>query len=82
MREENSPDSDRIAPRGGKFRAGIDQVRNALRLREIELAVEESALREFPGSAARAPSSRQRRRQPLQHAGPPWPCSSSTSSPV
>ena len=61
MRCENSPCSERIAQRAACAVAGIDQVGHALGLRQVELAVEEGALREFAGlGAARAPSSRQR----------------------
>ena len=62
-------------------RRRVDEVSDALGLHEIELAVEERALREFAGP--RGP--RARRSAPARGAapaGPPCPCNSSTVSPV
>ena len=46
---ENTPDSDFARCARSRRRRRFDQVGDAFRLREIELAVEERALRELPG---------------------------------
>ena len=82
MRCENSPWSERSAQRAACGGAGLDQVGDGLRLGEIELVVEIGALREFAGlgdARAQLQAALHRRRRTT---GPPWPCSSRTSSPV
>jgi hypothetical protein len=76
--------------------AGVDQVGNGLGLRQVDLVVEKGALGELAGprqpqtgqpwlARARvgsAPAARQRASSSCSTTGPPWACSSSTSSPV
>ena len=80
---ENSPCSERIAAARSLRARRIDQIDDALGLSQVELVVEERALREF----ARLGETRAQLEAPRQQAacsttGPPWPCSSRTSSPV
>ena len=65
----------------GAVCGGLDQVGHALGLGQVELVVEKRAAGEFAGLGRRAPSSRQPDSICIT-TGPPWPCSSSTSSPV
>jgi hypothetical protein len=76
--------------------AGVDQVGNRLGLRQVDLVVEKGPLGEFArlghaqagqgglacGRVRLAPASRQRASSSCSTTGPPWACSSSTSSPV
>jgi hypothetical protein len=79
---ENSPCSERTALRAAAAVDASIRSMTALGLRQIELAVEVGAAVNSPGSARRAPSSRQRASSICMTTGPPWPCSSRTSSPV
>jgi hypothetical protein len=78
----------------GRFGAGIDEVGNRLGLGQVDLVVE-GALGELaglgqtqpvstglPSSLALCAASRQRASSSCSTTGPPWACSSSTSSPV
>ena len=91
---ENAPASERAGRARGRLGARIDQVGDGLGLRQVELVVEEGALGELARPCQRR---RQPRRQvaarlggsleAARHSscsttGPPWACSSSTSSPV
>ena len=66
----------------GLARAGIDEIRDGFGLREIDLVVEKRALREFAGPRAARAELQQRATRRSTTTGPPWPCSSSTCSPV
>ena len=63
-------------------RAAVDQIGDRFGLGQVELVVEEGARLNSPGCAMRAPSSSTRASSMSMTTGPPWPCSSSTSSPV
>ena len=80
----------------GRFGAGLDQVADRFGLRQVELAVEKGPLGELArlrqskpvqprptgAGAISAAASRQRATSSCSTTGPPWACSSSTSSPV
>ena len=67
----------------GFARAGIDEVGDGFGLRQVDLVVVKGALGEFARArAARAELQRSARPAPRAITGPPWPCSSSTCSPV
>jgi hypothetical protein len=75
------------AARGG-LGAGVDQVGHRLGLGQVQLVVQEGALGELArlgqaqGQPSAAPALRQRASSSCSTTGPPWACSSSTSSPV
>ena len=80
---ENSPCSERIAARAASREPASMRSAMDFGLREIELVVEERALRELARAARGARRAPARARSPLSTTtGPPWPCSSSTCSPV
>ena len=82
MRCENSPASERIAPRAAASELASIRSATLSACARSSLPLRKARRVNSPGCAARAPSSRQRRRTQLQDRGPPCPCSSSTSSPV
>ena len=64
---ENAPVRLRAAARAAVAVAGIDQVGHAFGLRQVELAVEERALRELPGLREPRPELDAAREQQAQH---------------
>ncbi len=81
-RAENSPCSERSAERAAaSVEASIRSATLSAWARSRRL-LRNARRVNSPGSAGRAPSSTQRASTIESTTGPPWPCSSSTSSPV
>jgi hypothetical protein len=70
---------------GGAGRLGgaaVDEVGDGLGLGQVELVVEEGAFGELAGAGAAGAQRSTRASSRSSTTGPPWPCSSSTCSPV
>ncbi len=79
---ENSPCSERTAERAALAVAASIRSATASAWARSSLPLRKARRLNSPGSASRAPRSRQRASSICMTTGPPWPCSSSTSSPV
>src|SRR6185369_14573656 len=82
MAAENSPASERIAERAASRLAASIRSATASACARSSLPFRNARRVNSPGSARRAPASSTARSTSWVTTGPPWPCSSSTASPV